>query len=181
MRQFNCFVERNLTLEFGRTMMTAPNWIKTTLQERGVPYEELAHADVYTAQEVAQREHVSGHRVAKVVIVQADGRPVELVLPASRRVVLKRVQEALHAREVRLATEEEMEQWFTECEPGAIPPLRHWQGVEVLMDPSMRVSGDVLLQAGTHHDAVRLRFEDWFKLVKPRVEAFSESANDVSS
>jgi hypothetical protein len=71
-----------------------------------VPYEELAHAVVYTAQEVAPREHVNGHRVAKVVIAQAIGCPVELVSRASRRAVLKRVQDA---REIRLATKVEIE------------------------------------------------------------------------
>src|SRR3712207_7396677 len=44
---------------------------------------------------------VSGHRVAKVVGVLADGRPVELILPASRRVMLDRVREVLGAAEVR--------------------------------------------------------------------------------
>ena len=68
--------------------MTAAAWIREELDRRGVAYEERHHADAYTAQEVAQKEHVSGHHVAKVVCVMADGRPYELVLPASRRVVL---------------------------------------------------------------------------------------------
>ena len=42
------------------------------------------------------------------------------------------------------------------------------------MDASRQVRGDILLQAGTHHDTVRLRFEDWLKLINPRVDAFSE-------
>jgi hypothetical protein len=39
------------------------------LEVRGIPFEEVHHAEAYTAQEVAQREHFSGHRVAKVVVV----------------------------------------------------------------------------------------------------------------
>jgi Ala-tRNA(Pro) deacylase len=46
--------------------------------------------------------------LAKVVVVMADGRPVELILPASRRVNLDRVRTVLHAHEIRLATEAEM-------------------------------------------------------------------------
>lgn len=149
------------------------------LELRGIPFEELEHPDVYTAQEVAQREHFSGHRVAKVVVVMVDGRPFELILPASRHVNFARVRKVLGADEVRLATEKEMKKFFTDCEVGAIPALRHWQKVGVLMDPSLDVEGDILFQAGTHHDAVRLRFADWYDLVEPEVASFSEPAEPV--
>jgi len=65
--------------------MATPMWIRKMLELRGIPFEELHHSEVYTMQEVAKREHFSGHRVAKVVVVMADGHPVELVLPANRR------------------------------------------------------------------------------------------------
>lgn len=156
--------------------MATPLWIRHMLQLRGIRFEELHHAEVYTTQEVAQREHISGHRVAKVVVVMADGRPVELILPASRHINLDRVRTVLQAREVRLATEEEMERFFADCELGAVPPLRHWRGVDVLMDRSFNVEGDILFQAGTHQDAVRLNFRDWYELVNPQVATFSEPA-----
>jgi Ala-tRNA(Pro) deacylase len=143
------------------------------LQLRGIRFEERHHAEAFTAQEVAQREHFSGHRVAKVVVVIADGRPMELILPASRRVNMARLQELLGVRELRLASEAEMEQMFTDCEVGAVPAVRHASGVEVLMDESLRVEGDILFQAGTHEDAVQLNFQDWFAMVNPRVASFT--------
>ena len=154
--------------------MATPTWIRQMLALRGIPYEELHHPEVYTAQEVAQREHFSGHRVAKVVVVMADGRPVELILPASHHVNLDRVRAVLRAREIRLATEAEMEKYFTDCEVGAIPALRHWKDVNVLMDRSLNVEGPILFQAGTHADAVRLNFRHWYEMVNPQVAAFSE-------
>ena len=154
--------------------MATPLWIRKMLELRGIAFEELHHPEVYTAQEVAQREHVSGHRLAKVVVVMADGHPVELVLPASRHVNLDRLRTVIHAHEVRLATEAEMEKFFTDCEVGAIPPLRHWQDVGVLMDRSLNVEGDILFQAGTLADAARLNFRDWYEMVNPQVATFSE-------
>jgi Ala-tRNA(Pro) deacylase len=148
-------------------------WIKNMLKERGVAFEELRHRPALTAQEVAQSEHVSGHRLAKVVVAIADGRPVELILPASRRVVLDRVRELLAASAIRLASEAEMDRIFTDCETGAIPPLRHWKDVTVLMDASMSHAKDLVFQAGTHEDAIRLKFEVWLALVSPRVESFA--------
>lgn len=154
--------------------MAVATWVKDLLQQRGVAYEERQHPEYFTAQEVAHGEHISGHRLAKVVAVIADGRPVELILPASRHVVLDRVRKALGCREIRLATEGEVVRYFPDTEPGAIPALRHWEGVEVLMDDAMRVEGEILLQGGTHRDAVRLRFDDWLRAVEPKVASFSE-------
>lgn len=156
--------------------MSTATWVRNELQQQGIPFQEMHHPEAYTAQAVAQREHFSGHRVAKVVVVIADGRPVELILPASRRVRLDRVKYLLNATEVRLATEDELDRYFTGCETGAIPPLRHWQGVEVIMDSSMQVDGNILFQAGTHTDAVCVRFADWYRMVNPPVASFSEPA-----
>src|SRR5262245_60900842 len=156
--------------------MATATWIREELDQRGIAYQELHHADAYTAQEVALSEHTSGHRVAKVVGVLADGRPVELVLPASRKVRLDLVNEILGARDVRLAAEDELRRHFPGCEVGAIPALRHWQGIAVIMDGHLCCDGDILLLGGTYRDAVRMRFDDWFRLVQPRVEFFSEPA-----
>ena len=153
--------------------MATATWIKNMLGTRGVAYEELHHRVAFTAQEVAQSEHVSGHCLAKVVVAMADGRPVELILPASRRVVLDRVRRLLGAGAVRLASEAEMEKVFTDCETGAIPPLRHWKDVTVMMDASLSSAQDLVFQAGTHEDAIRLKFHDWLALVSPRVEYFA--------
>lgn len=159
--------------------MATTAWIKRMLDRRGIPYEELHHRVAFSTQEVAQAEHTSGHRVVKVVVAYADDRPVELILPASRRVVLNRVQELLGAEKVRLATEAEMDRIFTDCETGAIPPLRHWKDVAVLMDASMPSTGDLVFQAGTHEDAIRLQSQYWLELVKPLVGSFSAPEHGV--
>jgi Ala-tRNA(Pro) deacylase len=156
--------------------MATPSWVRQALELRGISFEELHHPEVYTAQQVAQCEHTSGHRVAKVVVVIVDGRPIELILPASRHVNLERIRDLKRAQDVRLATEEEIEKYFSDCEVGAIPALRHWQNVDVLMDRSLAVDGKILIQAGTHEDAVRLNYRDWFELVQPQVATFTEPA-----
>jgi Ala-tRNA(Pro) deacylase len=157
--------------------MAAAYWIKQMLDARGVPYIERSHPEVFTSQEVAHEEHVSGYRLAKVVVVMADGRPVQLIVPACRRVVLDRVKHLLAAHDVRMASEAEMLEHFPDTEPGAIPPLRHGADVDVLMDASLWIEGDLLFQAGTHRDAIQMRFTDWILLVQPRVEFFTEPAS----
>ena len=154
--------------------MATATWVREELERKGFAYEELHHTDAWTAQELAQREHISGHRVAKVVGVVADGQPVELILPASRRVLLDRVRQLLGAKELRLATEQELQQLFPDCEVGAIPALRHWPGAQVIMDGNLVGAGNIIILGGTHRDAIRMNFDNWFELVNPRVEEFSE-------
>jgi Ala-tRNA(Pro) deacylase len=139
------------------------------LEQRRVPFEEVDHFHAVTANEVTQREHDKGHRFAKVVVVIADHRPVELVLPANRYVDLERVRVVLNAKQVRPATDDEMERFFPNCEVGAIPALRHSTGLKVIMDRSLRVRGDILFQVGTATKAIRLRFLDWFEMVEPQM------------
>jgi Ala-tRNA(Pro) deacylase len=159
--------------------MPTATWIQQDLEQAGIPFRELHHDEAYTAQALAQREHVSGHRVAKVVVIIADGRPIELIVPASRRVNLDTVRDLLGAKEIRLASEPELQQYFADCEIGALPALRHWKDVEVIMDATLRVDGDILFPAGTHRDAVLIAFDEWFKMVNPRVEFFTEPARTI--
>jgi Ala-tRNA(Pro) deacylase len=160
--------------------MATPIWIKEILEKRGVAYEERHNRVAFTAQEVAQSEHVNGNCLAKVVVVLADGRPVELILTASRRVDLGQVRTVLGAESLRMASEAEMDRIFTDCESGAIPPLRRWNDVTVLMDASMANARELVFQAGTHEDTIRLKFQDWLELVNPLVQVFTEAEHSAS-
>lgn len=161
--------------------MVSPRWVHDTLTEGRVAYEDLHHVTAYTAQELAHREHCSGHHVAKVVVAIADGQPILVVVPASRRVLLEEARKALDAVQIRLATEAEIAKTFPDCETGAVPPLRHWGGVAVLMDHTLESSETILFTAGTHVDAIRMRFRDWYRLVNPLPGLFSEPESVMPS
>ncbi len=83
--------------------------------QEGIEYRVTRHTPAYTAQEVANVEHISGYAVAKVVIAVADDRPVMLVLPAPHRVDLELVRAGLRAGSVRLAEEREFAGLFPDC------------------------------------------------------------------
>lgn len=153
--------------------MGATSWVKETLESRKVPYQVGHHPSVYTAREVAEREHIAPERMVKVVAVMADGRPVAVALPANRRLLLGALQDTLRAKHLRLASESEIETYFDDCDVGAIPPLPHWENIELWMDKSMQMEGDILFQGGTHEDAVRVRYADWARVVNPGIGDFS--------
>ncbi len=153
--------------------MSAKMWISELLRRENIEFREVKHPTAFTAQELAHSEHVSGHRVAKVVVVFADGKPMMLVLPASRRVLLSSLQELTNSEEIHLASEADMSLLFPDCEVGAEPPLRHGEKMPVWMDESMQVEGEFVFSGGTHRDGIHMDFKDWFDLVDPRVESFT--------
>lgn len=145
------------------------------LQQKGVNYERHSHVPAYTAQDLAGAEHVSGYMVAKPVIVKGDGGFTMCVLPAPKHVDLKRVADVLGEREVHLATESEMAGIFDDCELGAEPPIGALHGLKTIMDRQLEEEPQIVLQAGTHTEALKVRCEDYRRVCQPVVADISTS------
>lgn len=143
------------------------------LTENGVDFEALSHPVVYTAQEVAAVQHVSGKEIAKVVIALADGSLIMLVLPGSYKVNVGKAAAALGAREMRLAHEDEFAATFPDCEVGAMPPFGNLYNVPILVDGALAEDEKIVFQAGTHADTLVISYADYEKLVTPRVGDFA--------
>jgi Ala-tRNA(Pro) deacylase len=153
--------------------MYARNLVKKLLDLSGVPYEHRVHSTSFTAQQVAAAERVSGTIVAKTVVLKADHRFVMAVLPASLRVNLPALQRALRAKDLRLAQEAEFERLFPDSEVGAMPPFGNLYGVPVCADKSLTEDREILFQAGTHRDAILMRYADFSRLAEPFVCSFA--------
>jgi Ala-tRNA(Pro) deacylase len=154
--------------------MSIPQRIRMYLDSQNIPYEWLQHAEAFTAQEVAHALHLSGKKLAKTVIVEADNRMIMAVLPASHRLVMSELRGAVEARDVRLVPETELEKIFPGCDLGAIPPLGDLYGMDVWVDRTIADQPEIVFNAGTHRDAVRMQYGDFARLAKPRVGRFAE-------
>ncbi len=147
--------------------------LQRMLEEAGVPYQLMVHPVAYTAQEVAAHLHVSGYQVAKVVMAKVDDRLVMLVLPAPYRVDLERLCRALGAASARLAHEPEFAEVFPDCEVGAMPPFGNLYGIPVYVDRSLTRDPEIVFNAGTHRETLRMRYADYERLVRPQVLDFA--------
>lgn len=143
------------------------------LQNNQVPFLRLVHGDVYTAQELAAREHVPGMKVAKPVLVRAGTKFVLCVVPAACRLDLDRVARLMGSENAALASESEMRDIFNDCEVGAEPPFGAPYGIETLMDESILADDYLVFQSGRHTEAVKVARTDYERLAKPRIEKIS--------
>jgi len=142
-------------------------------RENGVPFQSMTHPQAFTAQEVAAAQHVPGKQVAKVVMAKAGDRMVMLVLPASYRVNFRLLADLLKVHEVRLASEEEFTTMFPDCLAGAMPPFGNLYNIPVYVDISLTEDPEIVFQAGTHVDTMKIRYADYARLVKPQVAQFA--------
>jgi len=140
-----------------------------------VSYRVTTHSPAYTAQDIANAEHISGYDVAKVVLAVVDGRLAMLVLPAPYRVDLELLRAGLHADSARLAEEREFADVFGDCETGAMPPFGNLYGVEVYVDPTLGAHREITFNAGSHRETMTIAYADFERLARPRVLALAHS------
>ena len=148
--------------------------LKELLDGARVSYETYNHPLAYTAQEIASQQHFSGKEMAKVVMIEVDGRLIMGVIPGSRRINLNTAKTSLGAKAVRLSTEAEFTSRFPECEIGAMPPFGNLLGLPVVVDPALAKDEHIYFNAGNHVQTVRLKYSDFTELVKPQIAQLVE-------
>lgn len=154
--------------------MAVPKRLVTYLKKNKIRYKMLKHDEVYTSQEVAAAQHVSGKALAKVVMLKAGERYAMAVLPACYSVVLKKLKKFLKAKTLRLAKEDEIEKLFPDCEVGAMPPFGNLYELPVYVDKAMASVEDMVFEAGDHTRTIRMKYKDFEKIVQPKEEVFAE-------
>ncbi|MCS6830184.1 MAG: YbaK/EbsC family protein [Armatimonadota bacterium] len=148
--------------------------LKEFLDSHGVKYVSITHSRAYTAQEVAASAHIRGKEFAKTVMVKLDGKMAMAVLPATRKVDLDALKQASGAQRAELATEQEFQYMFPECETGAMPPFGNLYGMEVYADASLTEDEEIAFNAGSHIEVIRMAYKDFERLVQPKIADISK-------
>jgi len=149
------------------------NKLKDYLDDNNIEYITISHSRAFTAQTIAANAHISGKEFAKSVIIVMDGKMVMAVLPASYRVDFPQLRIALGAKKVDLAHEYEFKNKFPDCELGAMPPFGNLYGIDVYVAKSLAENEEIAFNACTHSLLFKMKYEDFDKLVKPKILTFS--------
>ncbi|MBI3933550.1 MAG: YbaK/EbsC family protein [Acidobacteria bacterium] len=147
--------------------------LRQFLEKEKVHYLLEVHPTAYTAQEVAVEEQIPSRMMAKTIVLKAGDHFVLAVLPASLRMNLGKLKAALRAKDLRLASELEFTGLFPDCEIGAMPPFGNLYGVPVYADTSLAQDEEIVFNAGTHQDTIRMKYSDFARLAEPQVLNFA--------
>ena len=146
------------------------------LDENQVGYTRHSHPTAYTAREVASVEHVPAHKIAKTIVFSSENGFGMAVVPGDSMLDLPALGGLLGVSRLRLATESELGELFPDCELGAMGPFGNLCGLPVYADAGLAGEETIAFNAGTHRDVIHMRFDDYRKLVKPRMLALSRHA-----
>jgi Ala-tRNA(Pro) deacylase len=145
--------------------------VQKFLEERQVPFDILTHEPTFDAQHMARAVHVSGHEVAKTVLLKADHgySYFVVVLPAARMIDFGKAKAALGGTDLALATEAEMAGICPDCDLGALPPFGSHYGLKTVVDESLAEDEWIVFEGNTHAEAVRMKYADFIRLENPLV------------
>jgi len=143
--------------------------LRQFLDSYNIKYVVISHSVAYTAEAIAALAHIPGREIAKTVIVKIDDTLVMAVVSASQHVDLELLKVATKAKVVQLAAENEFRGRFPDCETGAMPPFGNLYGMSVFADESLSHDKEIVFNAGSHRELVRVAWEDFERLLEPRV------------
>lgn len=158
--------------------MQAKDGLLKFLDESVARYQVLSHVPAYSAHDVARAAHVPERSLAKTLLVKADSQYWLVVLRADQRVDEKALRHELTTRHVHLAQEKEIESMFPDCETGAMPPFGNLYGLPVIVEKGLSEDDEIVFNAGTHTDSVKMRFADFVSIVDPIIAQFAREPND---
>lgn len=147
--------------------------LKAFLDENNIRYVTIKHSSAYTSQEIASSAHVSGKEFAKTVMIKIDDEMAMAVLPASFQVDFKLLNEIFKNQKVSLATESEFKNLFPDCEVGAMPPFGHLYDLDVFVAEILRKNKEIVFNAGSHKELIRMSYKDFERLEQPAILKFS--------
>jgi len=149
--------------------MLSLNKLKEFLDNSLVAYEVLTHPVAFTAQQLAAVQHVKGKQLAKVVVTRSGSEFIMIVLPAPYHVGLQRARAVTGRQDLEIANESEFASLFAGCETGAMPPFGNLYNVPVWVDESLAQDEEIVFNACTHTEAIKMKYSDFARLVHPTV------------
>ena len=112
--------------------------------------------------------------MAKTVMVKIDGKMAMAVVPASHQVDFDRLREVAGAEQVELASENEFKDFFPTCDVGAMPPFGNLYDMPVYCSNALSEDLEIVFNAGSHSELIRLAYADYEQLVQPEIASFSK-------
>jgi Ala-tRNA(Pro) deacylase len=135
------------------------------LKQNGVEYEMVMHRHTDSSINSAHAAHILEAQLAKPVILEDAQGYVMAVIPADSHIKIRELNRLLD-RNMGLATENEIPDLFTDCEPGAIPPVGQAYDMQTIVDNNLDACSDIYFESGNHEQLVHMNGATFRQLMK---------------
>ncbi len=138
--------------------------LKEYLLDCHVDFEEVDHPYQATSISAANSARISSKHLAKGVLLRKDRTYVMAVLPSDHMIDLNKMDSCFEGH-FEMATEGEIESLFSDCDPGAVPPIGAAYGMKVMWDDSLSEQPDIYFEGGDHRTLIHISGDDFAKLM----------------
>ena len=145
-------------------MDIAPTLVKQ-LAKHGISYDTIHHGYSHSSLHAAHSAKIPVQKMVKTVVLEDDRGYVMALVPANQYVKINALNMILNRR-MGLATETELAHLFTDCDPGAIPPIGTAYGMTTIVDNNLDDCHDVYIEAGNHTDLLHISGSAFRQLVE---------------
>jgi Ala-tRNA(Pro) deacylase len=149
------------------------------LSERGAAFQVIPHARTYSSIAEALAIGIRADEVLKSLLLWTRDGEVMVVIPASLRLDMRLVKEAVGDNHARLATEGEIQRRLPAYELGALPPLTWLVGIPTYVDPEVLLHETVVFADGSERRSVQARTQDLLRGAPVRVVPLTEAPWDA--
>ena len=146
------------------------------LQGNNVAFQIIHHPVAYSSAKIAHLAHVHGRELAKPVIVKINGKMAMVVMTANQKVNLTLLKALYGTQDIELASETEFVKRFPDCEMGAMPPFGNLYGMDEIISDELTKDEEIVFNAGTHTELIKMRYHDFESLVHPKIVNFRFTA-----
>ena len=150
--------------------------LKNCLNKNNIDYVMYYHNSNEKTGELASNLGFLEREFVRTFIVKTEDGYAMMVIPAGQVVDLDLFKCASSKARAKLVKLEEVKTLFPDCEAGAVPPLGNLYEYPVYVSDTLRKRNDIVFHAGTHTDTIKMRYEDFDRLVKPKIYKISKPA-----
>jgi Ala-tRNA(Pro) deacylase len=91
------------------------------------------------------------------------------VVPAAAQLDLAELQRRIRRYGLALASQDELERLFPDCEIGAVPPFGRLFGLPVYLDRTFAADAEMVFESGTHRELVSMPMGEYVRIERPDI------------
>ena len=135
------------------------------LDKHGISYDTIHHSYSNSSLHSAHAANIPAEKMVKSVVLEDGQGFIMALVPANHYLKINEVN-MYYNRRLSLATESELDHLFTDCDPGAIPPVGGAYGMSTIIDSYLDYCDDVYIKAGNHTDVLHINGSEFRKLME---------------
>ncbi|MDX8393648.1 MAG: YbaK/EbsC family protein [Mariprofundales bacterium] len=149
------------------------------LKSKNIAYQEVPHNyAAASTSDTAEIAHISGHRLAKGVLLKHGRNYALAVLPSCMQVNLDALAQ-ISDFTIEMADESAVELLFSDCDLGAIPPLGGAYNIHVFLDIRLCDEPEIFFEAGDHKELLRVSEGDFEHMQEQSTRADFATRQDI--